>query len=74
MPVSCMLSFQASDTVTSVSEHYFFPHGPATEAALDKRWRDLTATEAVHPPVPLELTVMFGRVLQVSVHLRLCES
>lgn len=69
MPVGCMLWLQASDTVTAFSEHYFFPKGPAAQAALDKRWQDLTATEAVHPAVPLNLTVMFGRQLQVLLQL-----
>ena len=62
-----MLWTQASDTATAASEHYFFPLGPAAQAALDKRWQQLTAVEAVHPAVPLELTVMFGRQLQVMI-------
>ena len=63
----CVLWTQASDTATAASEHYFFPRGPAAQAALDKRWQELTAEDSVHPAVPLELTVMFGRQLQVLI-------
>lgn len=64
---ACVLWTQASDTATADSEHYFFPRGPAAQAALDRRWQELTAVEAEHPAVPLELTVMFGRQLQVMI-------
>lgn len=56
----------ASDTASAFSENYFFPKGPAAHAALDKRWQELTATQAETPAVPLQLTVMFGRRLQVE--------
>ena len=65
---SNVLCVQASNAATAFSENYFFPEGAASQAALDKRWQDLTATEAQHPAAPLQLTVMFGRQLQVPLH------
>lgn len=56
----------ASDTATAFSQQYFYPQGPAAQAALDQRWQELTFTTAQHPAQPLELTVMFGRSLQVQ--------
>lgn len=55
---------QAPGGETALTEHYFYPNGPTAQEALDAKWQKLTGSD-VQASGPAELTVMFGRRLQV---------
>lgn len=45
---------------------YFFPLDAATEAALQDKWQEVTASEQPATVANTAIEVMFGRTLQVT--------